>query len=957
MTLHVQGELRWRDREGDLRPLPSILPVALLLVLAKEGKKLPRSEVAALFWPDATQEVAALNLRVNLHKARRVLAELGAVAELECDRHTLRWNPPLDVPRGGTVHGPIAVGLALPGFDNFESWLRAWRESCAPAALDLVADRAIAADEIEMAAGGVHFYGRRVELARLRASSFVAQVVIGEPGVGKTALIEAAFAPCVWLRCREGLRQAAFCAVTDLFSAHPEWLTDLGAYRLDLARLLPELAPNEPLPPLDALTARTRLFEAMARAVEVGVPRLAVDDLQWADSATIDWLVMLAHRGRVRWIASARSGELLPETQVALRGLERRGLLGELPLGGLDRTALNAVLHDRRPDLAGPPGAPGEHAWLDALWRYTGGNAFYAVEIMDGLKVGDLPHRLGELPLPTRVSGAIQQRLAALDTRALAVVQAAAISIGPPSVEFLAGVGALSTAEVLRASEEGERLGLLNNGALRHDVLREVILANISPARANELHTRAAQALDAAAADPEKIAHHWIAAGQWDAAAPWLLRSVQRLKQRGERDRATALLERVRELSTDQAVVLRVEVMLAQERLFDDLPGGRKTLTTILARADCLPAGSERRAIEAHALAGLIDNAVFSGDLALAASYLASLSARLEHLAPELRIEVHQVIIEAAMRMADFGLAKSSLQALRDARCPLPVILSFEAQIHWFSGDLPTARAVFEALLVHHADYCQGITIENDLAVIYYTLGELGAAEAMARRSLKSWAGVAHTEALSMLVLGAILVSLARFDEATAALEGAEQLAREQGSALFVGEAQVRRAMLYAAQGNASAALRTALAARETWDEASDPLRQSAVDLAIVLGGSAAHHRAARESCARLVQLVEQARHPLALVRCWRGIGVAAESERAKASALDAAKRQAAVASRAGLAEWRCEALWRIARQARGEESEKARAEALALAHSMGFKALLQQFEGETAPPVHLRHR
>jgi hypothetical protein len=549
--------------------------MALLLVLARDGARKTRGELAALFWPDAPTEVAALNLRVNLHKARRMLVELGAANELEADRHTLRWAPPLDLALLAKAAGPIAVGFTLPGFDRFETWLRVWRDRSSSPSLELVAEPDDT-DETASPLGAAHFYGRRVELARLRAGNCAAQLVIGEPGVGKTALIEAAFAPCVWLRCRETLRQASFCVVAELFSSHPQWLTELGPYRLDLARLLPDLAPNEPLPPLDALTARTRLFEAMARVVEAQVSRLAVDDLQWADHATVDWLLMLAHRGRVRWIASVRRGELASEVQVVIRGMERRGLLGELDLGGLDRSALNCILHERRPDLAGSPGVPGEHAWLPALWRYSGGNAFYAIEIADGLQAVDEARKLGDLPLPTRVAVAIKQRLAALGPEALAVVQAAAICIGQPTLDFLAATAALAPAEVLRAMEEGERLGLLDNGGVRHEVLREAVLDDTLPARKAELHRRAAGFLEAGGAEPERIAHHWMAAGRADAAAPLLLRCAQRLKQQGDRDGAVALLERVRELSTDQTLILRVEIMLAQERLFDDLPAGRR---------------------------------------------------------------------------------------------------------------------------------------------------------------------------------------------------------------------------------------------------------------------------------------------------------------------------------------------------------------------------------------------
>ncbi|MFN9944255.1 MAG: hypothetical protein ACK56I_32775, partial [bacterium] len=84
----------------------------------------------------------------------------------------------------------------------------------------------------------------------------------------------------------------------------------LRCYRLDLARVMPELAPDEPLPPLDVATAKARLVEALTRAFEALSPVVLVDDLQWCDSATVEWLVTLAHGSRLRWRATARKHEL-----------------------------------------------------------------------------------------------------------------------------------------------------------------------------------------------------------------------------------------------------------------------------------------------------------------------------------------------------------------------------------------------------------------------------------------------------------------------------------------------------------------------------------------------------------------------------------------------------------------------------------------------------------------------
>ena len=953
MTLHLLGTLRWEPAGEAPRPLPAVLPVAILLVLARHGQWMSRAKVAAIFWPDTAGDASLLNLRVNVHKARRLLEELSIEVPVESDRRGLRWAPPTDVGETSRARGPVAVGFELPAFERFAAWLRDWRESCAGPSLRAVDDDDpddgdAAWSEAPLSA---RFYGRRVELARLRSSNAPATLVSGEPGVGKSRLVAAAFDPTIWLRCREGMRQASFCAVAELFAAHPSWLQDLGAYRLDVARLLPDVAPDEPLPPLDALTARVRLFEALARTIERHVDLLAVDDLQWADAATVEWLVMLAHRGRLRWVATARGEEIPASTHTAIEALEARGALVVLPLQGLDRTAMNSLLHDRRPDLAGSAGVPRPHAWLDALWSYTGGNAFCAIEVMDALTADDRPQRLSSLPLPDRVASMVRRRREGLDADGRAVVDACALAVGAPSVAQLAAMTGLSPAATLAALDASQAQGLTKDTACRHDVVREAIRTAILPWRGGGGAARAAPPRAGSGAAARRRAPARRGGGGGAGAGPWMLRVAQRLKQRGEREAAVAALSEIRDATSDAALALRADIMLAQEHLFDDLPAGRLALESTLVRARSLPPDVARQTIEAHALSGLVDNAVFSGDLARASGLVQALRERLPGLDKDVLVEAHQVLIEATMRFGDAEAARVSLQGLRDARAAPAVVLSFEAQIHWFTGEVREARSVFEGLLARHPDYCQGLTIENDLAVMCHALGDLGTAEAMARRSLRSWAGVAHTEALSSLVLGSTLTSSGRYGEAREAFERARELGRQQGSALFVSEALARRSRLHWCEGDPDAAIADAMAARAAAGQVDEPLRGSGLALAEMLAWVDVHRAPALEALARLEALAARSRHPVVRARLWRGRGAAAEARGDGPMALDAARRQVAVAREAGLAEWLCEALGRVARLATAAEADAACAEAQVLAHSQGFGWLVVQLDGEIPRP------
>ena len=219
------------------------------------------------------------------------------------------------------------------------------------------------------------------------------------------------------------------------------------------------------------------------------------------------------------------------------------------------------------------------------------------------------------------------------------------------------------------------------------------------------------------------------------------------------------------------------------------------------------------------------------------------------------------------------------------------------------------ARDALRQLLAAHPDHCSGITIENDLAVMLHALGELAEAETMARRSLQSWKGVAHTETLSLLVLGAVLTSAGRHAEADAALGRALALAREQASPGFEAEAQVRRARLLLQCGRYALARQALDAAAPLLAASAEPLRVSQYTATQWLVASAAGQPPDPALHGRLHAIGSRSAHPwvqLRLVRVDIEQALAgADAARAAASA----ERMAAIARDAGLLEALAEAL------------------------------------------------
>jgi tetratricopeptide (TPR) repeat protein len=233
------------------------------------------------------------------------------------------------------------------------------------------------------------------------------------------------------------------------------------------------------------------------------------------------------------------------------------------------------------------------------------------------------------------------------------------------------------------------------------------------------------------------------------------------------------------------------------------------------------------------------------------------------------------------------------------------------------------------------------VTIENDLAVMLYALGDLQRAEAMARRSLDSWRGVPHTETLSLRLLGSILTSAGRDAEARAALDQALQLAREQSSGLLAADTLVRRAWLLL--GGARAEAEEDLAAAEALLRgSSEPLIVSNFAFVRVLLDDATGRAPDAALIGRLRDLGRRSRHPLLHARLARIEAVAALAAGDPGSALLCAQRQADIARAAGLLEPLAEALvWRAEVAARSAQDPAAHrpaaAEALALAQAQGF--------------------
>ena len=413
--------------------------------------------------------------------------------------------------------------------------------------------------------------GRNPEWLRLRetwtgAARGRAQVVVvqGEAGIGKSRLAEEL---CVWVERQAGVvaRSRSYAAEGRLALAPAaEWLRTPAlhaplaqldpVWRAELAHLLPELrrlpsAPREDEPGPDRWQ-RHRLFEALARGLlaRPGPVLLLLDDLQWTDPETLEWmrfLLRFAPGAPLLLVGTIRTEELGSDhpLQRFLLELRRDGQVTEIPLGPLSAAEAARVAAD----VAERPLRDDEAAWL---YRETEGNPLFVVErVRAGIRDHDpaaaAAAPAGAAPLPPKVHAVISTRLAQLSPGAReAVAVAAVIGRGFP-FELLAGVCGRPENDVVQAVDELWQRRILcerepGTYDFTHDKLREVTYAETSAPRRRILHRRAAEVLEQLhASDPEpiwaQVAAHREAAGRPEEA----LESYRRAAEAAKRVHAT----------------------------------------------------------------------------------------------------------------------------------------------------------------------------------------------------------------------------------------------------------------------------------------------------------------------------------------------------------------------------------------------------------------------------------
>jgi DNA-binding CsgD family transcriptional regulator len=503
--------------------------------------------------------------------------------------------------------------------------------------------------------------GERGVLDRLiiavRAGGSRVLVVRGEPGVGKTALLDylAGHAPGCQVARAAGVQsemELAFAGLHQLLAPMLERADQLPVPQRDALRTAFGVSAG-PVPDrfLVGLAVLGVLSEVAAERPLICI----VDDEQWLDRASAQALGFVARR------LAAEPVGLVFAAQVA--GEELAGL-PELAVEGLAE-------EDARALLGSTLTAPVDVQIRDLIVAETRGNPLALLELPRGLSPAQLAGGFGlpgAMSLPGRIEESFRRQLGALPTETRRLLQlAAADPSGDPLLVWRAA-GRLGIP--VQAGMPAAEAGLVEFGAqlrFRHPLARAAAYRSAPVHERQEMHAALAEATDPQA-DPDRRAWHraQAAPGPDEDVAAELERSAGRAQGRGGLAAAAAFLERAALLTPDP--VRRAQRLLAAARASRDV-GELDAALELLVAVEAGPLDA-RQAAEAERLRGQIASDQNRGSDA--ARLLLSAARHLEPLDPGLACETHLEALGAAIYAGDLGRPGGVREAAEAARAAPP---------------------------------------------------------------------------------------------------------------------------------------------------------------------------------------------------------------------------------------------------------------------------------------------
>jgi DNA-binding NarL/FixJ family response regulator len=375
--------------------------------------------------------------------------------------------------------------------------------------------------------------------------------VTGEPGIGKTRLLaellsRAGERGCLALHgsAAEFERELPFGLVVDAVDEYLESLDAQAFQRLagedltELAGVFPALrsldpGSDQPRTAAERFRAHRAVWGLLAQLARRQPVVLALDDLHWADGATLELashLLRRPPRGAVMVAATFRRGQvdrtLLSTIERGMRDADRWVDLGPLP-----RAEAHALVYDT---------AAAEY---ERFYEASGGNPLYLLELAR-MGTRSAPRLTTDaVGVPAAVAAATAGELDALSAPARGLAEAAAVAGDPFELDLTAATADMAEPDVLQALDELVDHDLVSSTYVprrfrfRHPLVRRAVYESCPPGARIAAHRRSAAALSARGAPATARAHH-----------------VEHSAQHGDMD-AVAVLREAGEAAAERAPV------------------------------------------------------------------------------------------------------------------------------------------------------------------------------------------------------------------------------------------------------------------------------------------------------------------------------------------------------------------------------------------------------------------
>ncbi len=467
-------------------------------------------------------------------------------------------------------------------------------------------------------------------LARVTRNGTFLVMVEGEPGAGKTSLVEEfgemalrRGVTVAWGRCLSDEGIPALWPWTQILaelsrgqSADVKAAAGIG----ELGRLL-EPGDDSMLggAVLPDSGAQFRLFEQavslIARASGEQPLLLVIDDMQWADLASLQMFSHVAAQQPARVLLAGILRDRAPRPGADLaRTLAAVGRLSHhqrIHLGPLQPAEVAELV---RRETGRVPTA----AIAQSIQARTEGNPFFVRELARLLSDGGRPDPgVVDRGVPSTVRDIVRDRMSTLDEATRVVVQRAALMGREVDLRLLARASGLDVEACISLLEPADALGLLRtvgtpfNLCFAHDIVRESVIQSTSPLDLGRFHLQIAEALETAPsrdeAGDERLAHHLRLAGPLadpERTTTALLRAGRRAISRSAFDSSATHLKAAAYISRE-AGLLHLELsalsqLVAVIGMQSGYMGSADSTSVLLERAEAVARalGHERAAAD-----------------------------------------------------------------------------------------------------------------------------------------------------------------------------------------------------------------------------------------------------------------------------------------------------------------------------------------------------------------------